>query len=77
MSDEIGVGFVGAGGNTKLRHLPGFAATEGVRLVSVANRSEASAQAVADEFSIERVAEDWHAVIADPEVDAVCIGTWP
>lgn len=45
--------------------------------MSVANRSEASSAAVAKEFGIARIAEDWHAVIADPEVDAVCIGTWP
>ena len=29
------------------------------------------------EGGIERIAADWRAVIADPEVDAVCIGTWP
>jgi predicted dehydrogenase len=77
MSETIGIGFVGAGGNTRLRHLPGFAAIEGVRLVTVANRSEESSRAVAGEFGIERTAPDWRAVIADPDVDAVCIGTWP
>jgi predicted dehydrogenase len=74
---DIGIGFVGAGGNTKLRHLPGFKEIEGVRLVSVANRSEASSQAVAKAFGVERTAPDWQAVVTDPEVDAVCIGTWP
>jgi predicted dehydrogenase len=73
----IGIGFVGAGGNTRLRHLPGFAAIDGVRLVTVANRSEASSRKVAAEFGIARTAPDWRAVVADPEVDAVCIGTWP
>lgn len=77
MSDVIGIGFIGAGANTRLRHLPGFAALEGVKLVSVANRSEASSRKVAEAWSISRVAPDWRAVIADPEVDAVCIGTWP
>jgi predicted dehydrogenase len=73
----IGIGFVGAGANTRLRHLPGFAAIDGVRLVTVANRSGASSQKVADAFGIARTAPDWRAVVADPEVDAVCIGTWP
>ncbi|MEX0320776.1 MAG: Gfo/Idh/MocA family protein [Puniceicoccaceae bacterium] len=77
MSERIGLGFIGAGANTRLRHLPGFAEIDGVELVTVANRSEASSSAVAKEFGIGRVAEDWHSVIADPEVDAVCIGTWP
>jgi predicted dehydrogenase len=77
MNAPIGIGFIGAGGNTRLRHLPGFAGIEGVRLVTVANRSEASSMAVAEEFGIERVSPDWQSVVNDPEVDAVCIGTWP
>ncbi len=77
MEREIRIGFVGAGANTRLRHLPGFAAIPGVRLAAVANRTEASARAVAAQFGIARVARDWRAVVEDPEVDAVCIGTWP
>jgi predicted dehydrogenase len=77
MKKPIGIGFVGAGANTRLRHLPGFAAIDGVRLVSVANRSRESSTAVAEAFGIGKVADDWLSVIADPEVDAVCIGTWP
>jgi predicted dehydrogenase len=77
MEKSIGIGFIGAGANTRLRHLPGLAAIDGVRLVAVANRSEASSQAVAAEFGIGRIAPDWQSVVADPEVDAVCIGTWP
>ena len=42
--DTIRVGFVGAGANTELRHLPGLQAIEGVELVSVANRSVESGQ---------------------------------
>lgn len=77
MKGTLGIGFVGAGGNTKLRHLPGFKAIDGVRLVAVANRSEASSRKVADAFGIEHVLPDWRAVVDHPEVDAVCIGTWP
>lgn len=77
MRRRIGIGFIGAGGNTRLRHLPGFAAIDGVELVTVANRSEESSRAVAEAFGIGRVAPDWQAVVADPEVDAICIGTWP
>ena len=73
----IGIGFVGAGGNTRLRHLPGFASIKDVRLVSVANRSEESSLRVVREFGVEKTAPDWRAVVEDPEVDAVCIGTWP
>ena len=35
VEDIIRIGYVGAGGNTRLRHLPGFAAIDGVENVSV------------------------------------------
>ncbi len=71
------IGFIGAGANTRLRHLPGFAAISGVELAVVANRTRESSETVAREFGIARVAENWTAVVNDPEVDAVCVGTWP
>ncbi|MFO7725849.1 MAG: Gfo/Idh/MocA family oxidoreductase [Oceanipulchritudo sp.] len=77
MKKETGIGFVGAGNNTRLRHLPGFAEIPGVKLVTVANRSEASGRAVAEAFGIPEVAGSWEDVVHHPEVDAVCIGTWP
>ena len=70
-------GLIGAGGNMKLRHIPGFRATGEVELVSVCNRSEASGRRVADEFGIPRIEPDPAALIAAPDIDAVCIGTWP
>ena len=78
MSEKlVRVGLIGAGANTKLRHIPGFRALSGVELVGVANRTPASSQKVAQEFGIPKVYPDWRAAIADPQIDAVCIGTWP
>ena len=78
MADSpLRIGIIGAGGNTRLRHIPGFQAIDGVEVVSVCNRSEASGQKVAEEFGIPKVETDWKAVINDPNVDAVMIGTWP
>jgi len=71
------IGFIGAGGNTKLRHLPGFAAIEGVELAAVANRTTASAERAAHEFGIPAVRNHWREIVEDPTIDAVCIGTWP
>ena len=75
--DTLRIGFIGAGANTRTRHIPGFQAIEGVELAAVCNRSRESGQRVADEFGIARVVEDPGAVFDDPEIDAVCIGTWP
>src|SRR5438094_945412 len=73
----IRVGFVGAGRNTRSRHIPGLSKAPGVELVAVANRSRESGERVAKEFGIRRVEGDWHDVVRAPDVDAVCIGTWP
>ena len=78
MTDEgIRVGFVGAGGIAKSRHLPGFKAIDGVELVSVSNRSRESSQRVADEWDIQTVYDSWADLIAAPDTNAICIGTWP
>jgi predicted dehydrogenase len=77
MTVPVRVGFVGAGGNTRSRHIPGLQAIPGVELVSVSNRSRESSQRVADAFNIPKVYDDWHALIAADDIDAVVIGTWP
>ena len=76
-SDNIRIGIVGAGANSRARHIPGFQALEGVQVVGVANRSLESGRRVADEFGIGRVFEDWRELVQSPDVDAVCVGTWP
>jgi len=71
------IGLIGAGGNTTSRHIPGFKQQSNVEITAVANRTRASGQRVADEFGIAKVYDDWQALLADGEIDAVCIGTWP
>jgi predicted dehydrogenase len=78
MSDQaIRVGFIGAGGNSRLHHIPKLKAQAGVELVAVANRSKESGERVAKEFGIARVANDWRDIVSARDIDAVCIGTWP
>src|SRR5207245_1590356 len=77
MPRTIRVGLIGAGANTRSRHIPGLRAIEAVEIVAVCNRRRESAQAVAESFGIPRIAEHWEEVVQDPEIDAVVIGTWP
>lgn len=77
MPETLRVGVVGAGGNTRLHHIPKLKKIEGVEIVSVANRTRASSERVAQEFGIPRVHERWEALVNDPGIDAVVIGTWP
>jgi predicted dehydrogenase len=77
MSNKVRVGIVGAGANTRLRHVPGFRAIDGVELAGVVNSSAESTHRAAAEFDIPKTYPDWQALVADPDLDAVMIGTWP
>jgi predicted dehydrogenase len=74
---RLRIGFVGAGDNTRTRHIPGFRALPNVELTVVANRTRESSERVARSHGIARVAADWREVVTAPDVDAVCIGTCP
>ncbi len=75
--DTIRVGIIGAGGNTRSRHIPGLQTIDGVEIIGVCNRSQESSQRVADEFGIPKTYSNWQDAIADPDTNAIVIGTWP
>ncbi len=77
MSDTIRVGLIGAGANTRTRHIPGLRAVPGVEIVAVCNRRPESTAAVAAEFGIPRTFERWQDLVDDAGIDAIVIGTWP
>jgi predicted dehydrogenase len=76
-AEPIRVGFIGAGNNTRVRHIPGLQAIAGVELVSVCNRSQASSHRVAEQFGMRKIYDDWRELLADKDINAVVIGTWP
>jgi predicted dehydrogenase len=71
------IGLIGAGGNTRARHIPGFRGQADVDIVAVCNRRPSSTAAVAREFGIAKTFERWQDLVADRDIDAVVIGTWP
>jgi predicted dehydrogenase len=77
MSHAIRIGIVGAGNNTRNRHIPGFRAVEGVELAAVVNRTPESTRKAAEEFGIPHTCGDWRELVARDDVDAVLMGTWP
>jgi len=77
VTQHIRVGLIGAGDNTRKKHIPGLRAIPGVEIVAVCNRREESTAAVAREFGIPRVHHRWQDVIADSGIDAVVNGAWP
>ena len=75
--NRIRVGIVGLGANTRLRHVPGLRECEDVEITGVCNRRPESTASAAEEFGIEKTYENWEQLVADAEIDAVVIGTWP
>jgi predicted dehydrogenase len=73
----IRVGLIGAGGNVRERHIPGFNGVDDCEIVAVANRSVESGRAIADQFNIPTVYGSWEELLEDESITAVCIGTWP
>jgi predicted dehydrogenase len=71
------IGLIGAGANTRSRHIPGLRALSDVEIVAVCNRRSGSTAAVAREHGIPRTYERWQQLVADPDIDAIVIGTWP
>ena len=71
----IRVGLIGAGANTRLRHIPGLREQEGVEIVAVANRSRASGEAVASEYEIPTVYDNWMELVGHhPSRFAAAVG---
>ncbi len=78
MSDNtLRIGVIGAGANTRDRHIPGLLEQENVEMVAVANRTPESGRRVAEQFGFGRVASHWTEIIEASDIDAVVIGTWP
>jgi len=76
-TQQLRVGVVGAGANTRKFHIPGLQKIDGVEVVSVANRSRESGERVAKEFKIPTVYDNWREVVEAPDTNAIMIGTWP
>src|SRR5436305_14217780 len=77
MSTPLRIGLIGAGGNTRSRHIPGLRAVPDVEIVAVCNRRPESTAEVARTYGIPRTHERWQDIIAAGDIDAVVIGTWP
>ncbi|MDA1372452.1 MAG: Gfo/Idh/MocA family oxidoreductase [Proteobacteria bacterium] len=76
-ANRIRIGIIGAGANVQAVQIPGFNRIPQCEILAVANRSLASSQRVASEFSIPRAYATAEQLLDDTDIDAVLIGTWP
>lgn len=76
-TDKIRIGIIGAGKNTREKHIPHLRALEEVEIISVCNRNTASSTQVAKEYVIPKIYNRWTDLVAAEDTDAIVIGTWP
>ena len=71
---EIRIGIIGAG-FARTTQIPGFRAVENARVVAITSAHREHAEAVAREFEIEYVENDWRALVTRDDIDLVSIVT--
>ncbi len=72
----VGIGIIGTG-FARTTQIPGFRDCMGAKVVAIASGHRERAEAVANEFGIEHVADDWRALVEHNDVDLVSIVTPP
>lgn len=74
---RLGFGVIGAGGISRFAHLPNLARNPRVKLVAVADIDGEKARRAAEDFGLDHYYQDYRDLLANPEVEAVSVGTWP
>jgi predicted dehydrogenase len=74
--NSIGIGVIGSG-FARRTQIPGFRAATGARVVAIASARRERAEAVAREFAIPFVGDNWRDVVDRADVDLVSIVTPP
>src|SRR5690242_10866083 len=72
----VGIGIIGTG-FARTTQIPGFRDCMGARVVAIASRSHDRAEAIAKEFGIQFVTNDWQELVRHPDVDLVSVVTPP
>ncbi|HXC71745.1 MAG TPA: Gfo/Idh/MocA family oxidoreductase [Pyrinomonadaceae bacterium] len=72
----VGIGIIGTG-FARTTQIPGFRDCMGTKVVAIASRNRERAEAVAKEFGIEYVADNWQELVAHSDVDLVSVVTPP
>lgn len=75
-ASPIGIGIVGTG-FARSTQIPGFRDCMGAKVVAIASHRRERAEAVAKEFGIEKVCDDWQELVHHRDVDLVSIVTPP
>ena len=74
-SHKIRIGVIGTGAFAEICHIPGLLSHPSAEVVAVYGRRLEAARELAAKFAIPKATDDFHALCADPEIDAVTIAS--
>ncbi len=74
---KLGIGVIGAGGIAHFAHFHNLVKNPRVNLVAVADVDPARAKAAAEQYNIPYHYADYEELLANPEVEAVNVTSWP
>lgn len=72
---KLRIGVIGTGAFAEICHIPGLRSHPSAEVVAVYGRRIEAARELAAKFGIPKATDDFHALIADPEIDAVTIAS--
>lgn len=74
-SHKLRIAIIGTGAFAEVCHIPGLQSHPAAEVVAVYGRRIEAARALADKFGIRHATDDFHALCADPDIDAVTIAS--
>jgi predicted dehydrogenase len=73
--NKLRIGVIGTGAFAEVCHIPGLLSHPAAEVVAVCGRRLEAARSLADKFGIQRATDDFHALCADPDIDAITIAS--
>lgn len=75
MQKVLNFAVIGCGAHAQGSHIPNIANSPKTVLHTCCDLSDEALKTCKEKFGALHVSKDWHTVIADPEIDAVCLAT--
>ncbi|MGC9347608.1 MAG: Gfo/Idh/MocA family protein [Anaerolineae bacterium] len=74
---KLRVGIIGVGGIARGQHIPGYLLCDDVELTAFCDADEDALESAGAQYGVSRLTSDYQELLADDDIDAVSICTWP
>lgn len=72
---KLNFAVIGCGALAQMMHIPSLVRSEKATLHTCCDLSDGILEHCQEAYGVEHISKDWESVIADPEVDAICLAT--